>query len=67
MPPTEQNLVQTAPVAKTDDQSDAPHYSNHVFIMEQLDKFVGNLFNGEVASLLIPPKVVTQASALFKI
>jgi hypothetical protein len=32
--------------------------------MEQLDKFVDNLFDGEVASLPIPPEVVTQASAL---
>lgn len=64
MPPTKQNPVQPAPVAWTDDHSDAPHYFNQVFIMEHLDKFVENLFGGEVGSLPIPPKVVTQASAL---
>ena len=32
--------------------------------MEQLDKFVENLFGGEVASLPIPTEVITQASAL---
>ena len=36
--------------------------SNHVFIMEQLDKFVENPFDGEVASLPIPPEVVSRAS-----
>jgi hypothetical protein len=35
-----------------------------VFIMEQLDRFVENLFDGEVASLPIPPKVITQATDL---
>jgi hypothetical protein len=37
MPPTEQDLVQSAPVAQTDVQTDAPHYFNHVFILEQLE------------------------------
>ena len=59
-PPSEQVPVQTAPIAK----SDAPHYYNHVFIMEQLDRFVENLFDGEVASLPIPSAVIAQASDL---
>mgnify|MGYP000914700932 CR=1 FL=1 len=66
MPPSEQVQVQTAPVAQTDDHSDAPHYFNQVFIMEQLDRFVENLFDGEVASLPIPSDVVTQASDLVR-
>jgi hypothetical protein len=32
--------------------------------MEQLDRFVENLFDGEVASLPIPPEVITQSSDL---
>ena len=32
--------------------------------MEQLDRFVEDLFDGEVASLPIPSKVITQASDL---
>jgi hypothetical protein len=66
MPPTEQNQVQSAPVAQTNVQTQAPHYFNHVFIMEQLDKFVENLFDGEVASLPIPPAVIDQASNLVR-
>lgn len=58
--PSEQVPVQTAPVA----ESDAPHYYNHIFIMEQLDKFVDNPFDGEVASLPIPAEVVVQATSL---
>jgi hypothetical protein len=34
MPPTEQNLAQTAPATQTNDGSDAPHYFNQVFILE---------------------------------
>ena len=60
MPPSEQVPVQTAPIAK----SDAPHYYAHMFIMEQLDKFVDNPFDGEVASLPIPPKVISKAIAV---
>ena len=43
-PPSEQVPVpvQTAPSVK----SDAPHYYDHIFIMEQLDKFVENPFDG---------------------
>jgi hypothetical protein len=44
--------------------TDAPHYYNHVFIMEQLDKFVENPFDGEVASLSIPPEVISQATTV---
>ena len=66
MPPTGQNLVQTAPVAHTTDGSDAPHYFNQVFIMERLDRFVENLFDGEVASLPIPSEVISQASNLIQ-
>nr|XP_040253658.1 uncharacterized protein LOC120970920 [Aegilops tauschii subsp. strangulata] len=62
MPPFEQVPVPTAPVAQSDDRSDAPHYYNHVFILEHLDKFVNNPFDGEVASLPIPPEVISQAS-----
>ena len=56
--------MEFAPVARTDDHSDAPHYFNQVFIMEQLDRFVEDLFDGEVASLPIPSEVISQASAL---
>jgi hypothetical protein len=59
-PPSEQVPVQTAPIAK----SNAPHYYNHMFIMEQLDKFVDNPFDGEVASLPIPAEVITQATSV---
>ena len=61
MPPSEHVLVQPAPTAQPA-SSDAPHYYHHVFIMEQLDKFVENLFDGEVASLPIPSEVISQAS-----
>jgi hypothetical protein len=54
-PPSEQVPVQTTLIAK----SDAPHYYDHMFIMEQLDKFVDNPFDGEVASLPIPAEVIT--------
>jgi hypothetical protein len=60
MPPSEQVPIQTAPVH----QSDAPHYYDHVFIMEQLDKFVDNMFDGEVASLPITPEVIAQATTI---
>jgi hypothetical protein len=66
MPPSEQNPVSTAPAAHTDIQSDAPQYYDHAFIMEQLDKFVENRFNGEVASLPIPAEVAAQASDVIK-
>jgi hypothetical protein len=59
-PPSEQVPVQTAPIAK----SDAPHYHDHVFIMEQLDKFMDNPFDGDVASLPIPAEVITQATSI---
>ena len=59
-PPSEQVPLQTAPTAK----SDAAHYYDHMFIMEQLDKFVDNPFDGEVASLPIPPEVISQAIAV---
>ena len=61
-PPSEQvhAPVQTAPSGK----SVAPHYYDHVFIMEQLDKFVDNPFDGEVASLPIPAEVIAQASTV---
>ena len=52
--------MQVAPMAK----SDAPHYYDHMFITEQLDKFVDNPFDGEVASLPIPPKVISKAIAV---
>ena len=60
MPPSEQmqGPAPTAPSGK----SLAPHYYDHVFIMEQLDKFVDNPFDGEVASLPIPAEVIDQAS-----
>ena len=59
-PPSEKVLVQTAPIAK----SDAPHYYNHMFIMEQLDKFVDNPFDDEVDSLPIPPEVISQNTSV---
>ena len=34
------------------------HYE-YMFIMEQLDKFVYNPFNGEVASFPIPPEAIS--------
>ena len=34
--------------------------------MEQLDGFVKNLFDGEVASLPIPSEVISQATVLIK-
>ena len=46
MPPSQQVPVQTAPIAQADVQSNAPHYYNQAFIMEQLDRFVENLFDG---------------------
>ena len=54
--------MQPASVPQSDVRSDAPHYYIHVFIMEQLDKFVNDPFDGQVASLPIPPKVISQAS-----
>ena len=59
-PPSEQVPVQTAPMEK----SDAPHYYDHMFIMEQLDKFVDNPFDGEVDSLPIPPEVVSHPTTV---
>ena len=61
-PPSEQvhAPVQTAPSGK----SDAPHYYDHIFIMEQLNKFVENPFDGEVASLPIPAEVIAQATSV---
>ena len=61
MPSTEQNVAQDAPAAQPQDDSDARHHFNQVFIMEQLDRFVENLFSGEVTSLPIPPEVISQA------
>nr|XP_020169010.1 uncharacterized protein LOC109754516 [Aegilops tauschii subsp. strangulata] len=48
LPPTDQNVAWIAPAAQAQDDSDAPHSFNHVFIMELLDRFVEDLFDGEV-------------------
>ena len=68
LPLIEQYATHIAPIAQVatqnQDDSDALHYFNHTFIMEQLDIFAEDLFGREVASLLIPSEVIYQAFVL---
>ena len=67
IPPTEQNVAQTAPsTAQIENDSAALLSFDHQFIMEQLDRFVEDLFDGEVASLPISSEVISQVSALIQ-
>lgn len=60
VPPSEQITVQPALVSAS---TKAPHYYDHTFIIEQLNKFVDNPFDGEVASLPISVEVIAQAGS----
>jgi hypothetical protein len=42
----------------------APHNYDHIFIMEKLDRFIENPFDGEVSAPPVPSEVIEHASVL---
>ena len=64
LPPSAPQSANTN-IAKVPTEGDAaPHNYDHIFIMEKLDRFVENPFDGEVTDLPIPSEVIEQASIL---
>lgn len=65
MPPTAPvQFVETQAAAVAIEENVAPHNYDHIFIIEKLDHFVEDPFDGDVATLPIPPEVINQASML---
>lgn len=56
--------VKTAVAAMIADESEAPNYYDHIFVMEQLHKFVEDPFDGKVYDLPIPKDVIGSASKI---
>lgn len=54
----------TVAAATIAEDNDAPHNYDHIFIIEKLDEFVENPFDGNFSDLPIPQEVIVQASKL---